>query len=795
MSAANDSLPESLGATLGASFRVERELKGGGMSRVFLVSDDALGRHIIVKVLAPALAEGVSQERFMREIRTLARLQHPHIVPVLSAGLVAGLPYYTMPYVAGESARARLDSGTMPIREVVSVLRDVAKALEFAHAQGVVHRDIKPDNVLLSGTSAVVSDFGIAKAVTSSRTNGAASETLTTVGSSVGTPAYMAPEQALADPAVDHRADIYAFGVTAYELLTNMLPFAERTASALMKAHIGERPTPILSRRSDIPPQLARLVMRCLEKDPARRPASASELVQSLDSVSGSFQAARVGRRRIAAPALAALLAVGTIGAILWRARRGDASTPAPAVAVLPFENLSGDSASEYFSDGMTEQLLGDLSRASGLRVAPRTASFALKGRHVGASAAAAQLHVDHVVTGSVRRAGDRVRIEVQLVDRRDTPRWSRRFDRRLDDIFAVQEEIARAITSALKASLAPNIPSRATDAVTYDLYLRAQHQRRARRASAAEGRARLDSSIALLRQALARDSSFAPAWADLSTTYRSMSEYVLPRSVLPLAKEAARRAVELDPSDGSAGLAFANMLLNVDWNWDAAEREYRRVLELHPDYAAAHRDYASFLYSCRRYDEVLEHLTRADELEWRQQTDTVNLRARQLVSHARTYVLMGREAEARATFERAVLLAPNDWNVHWIYGASLIALDPSTAVRELETTRRLRGDVLPQLTHLGLAYAYAGKLDSARSITAEVMRRARASYVPKDQLFMLYLVLGDRRTAFRWLEQAIDERHYWLPYLNGNPMTARVRRDPEFRAMMKRIGVPETAL
>lgn len=279
---------EQLQATLSAAYTLDRELGGGGMSRVFLAEETALGRQVVVKVLPQELLAGVNVERFNREILLAAKLQHPHIVPVLSAGETRGLPYYTMPFVEGESLRARLaQHGALPITEAVSILRDVAKALAYAHQHGIVHRDIKPDNVLLTGGSATVTDFGIAKAISAARTPGSA-QTLTQVGTSIGTPTYMAPEQAAADPSSDHRADIYSFGCLAYELIAGRPPFTDMTPRKLLAAHMAETPRHLAELRLDAPASLVELVMRCLAKDPGDRPQHAVELVRALESVASS---------------------------------------------------------------------------------------------------------------------------------------------------------------------------------------------------------------------------------------------------------------------------------------------------------------------------------------------------------------------------------------------------------------------------------------------------------------------------------------------------------------------------
>ncbi|MDB4909018.1 MAG: protein kinase [Gemmatimonadetes bacterium] len=279
-------LRDQLQACLGAGYSIERELGGGGMSRVFVATENALGRRVVVKVLPPELTGDVNVDRFHREIRLAAQLQHPHIVTVLSTGEMNGLPYYTMPFVRGESLRGRLSRGEiMPIVEVVGLLGDVAKALLEAHENGVVHRDIKPDNILISGGAAVVADFGIAKAISVSRTQPGGGASITQVGLAVGTPTYMAPEQASGDPDTDHRADIYAFGCLAYEMLTGRPPFVHLASHKQLAAHLSETPDPVVLHRDDTPPELAALVMHCLAKDPDKRPQSAAELLVVLDAM------------------------------------------------------------------------------------------------------------------------------------------------------------------------------------------------------------------------------------------------------------------------------------------------------------------------------------------------------------------------------------------------------------------------------------------------------------------------------------------------------------------------------
>jgi len=371
-------LRDRLQASLGETYRLDRELGGGGMSRVFVAKDMRLDREVVVKVLSPDLAAGVNSERFHREILVAAQLQHPHIVPVLAAGETDGLPYFMMPYVAGESLRRRLDGGKpLVVVNAVAVLRDVARALAYAHEHGVVHRDIKPDNVLVAGGSAAVTDFGIAKALSSSRTFGAG-ENLTRIGNSLGTPAYMAPEQVAADPNADHRIDIYSFGAMAYELLTGHAPFHGRPPHAVLSAHLTESPERLETRAPQVPPALAALVMKCLAKNPADRPQTADEIVRALERVdlSGDWRAPLAekaasggARRRTAAMIAAVVIALAAGGWMLWERFRTRAPAPnRDMVAVVPFRVATADPALHYLREGMLDLLAAKLTGEGGMR-------------------------------------------------------------------------------------------------------------------------------------------------------------------------------------------------------------------------------------------------------------------------------------------------------------------------------------------------------------------------------------------------------------------------------------------
>ena len=441
-------LVERLREQLGSTFAIERELGGGGMSRVFLGRDLGLDREVVIKVLSPGLAATVSVERFRREIMLAAALHHPNIVPVLSAGEVDGLPYFLMPFVRGESLRTRLRRGPLSIRETIATLKDVARALSYAHDRGIVHRDIKPDNILLSSGAATVVDFGVAKAITAARRpeSAPADATMTGAGISLGTPAYMSPEQASADPNVDQRADLYSLGVVAYEMLVGVPPFHGRPHASLLAAHVQETPPQITARRNDVPQPLTALVMRCLEKNPAARPRSAADVLRSLDDTdlsTGALAAARRGpiwRWRWAAAAGAALLAVLALYAVVAEPEAA-ASSPL-SIAVSPLQAVNADAREQAIAASMTSELLTAVSLVPGLRVSQG-------GGSAGPASAAPAMRLE----GTVYREGSRVRINLRLLDLpRDSTMWAIAREGSADSSFAVQDSVRRVAAAAINA-------------------------------------------------------------------------------------------------------------------------------------------------------------------------------------------------------------------------------------------------------------------------------------------------------------------------------------------------------
>jgi len=580
-----DTLRDRLQEALGRDYRVERELGGGGMSRVFQAVEVELDRAVVVKVLPPEMAADVSVERFRREIQVAAGLQHPHIVPLHAAGRAGDLIYYTMPLVEGESLRARIErEGPMPVTTAIAILRDVAGALAYAHRRGVVHRDIKPDNVLVSGDHALVTDFGVAKALGSSTGGGPG---ITTAGVAVGTPSYMAPEQAAGESDVDHRADIYAVGVLAYELLTGQPPFAGRSVQQLLVAQLTEVPTPVGTRRSDLPSGLERVVMQCLERDPNRRFQSAEDLVGALNHLvtSGALPAgpgvARLRRVRLSHVVLGvvALAAVGW-GLLTRLPRAGAPASSAATIAVLPFAVRGGDDIA-YLGDGIVNLLSTSLDGAGDLRsVDPRALLGAVRRQGGGAldpdraAAIAATFGAGSYVLGDIVQAGERLRINAALYNR-GGPRPTRAavtVEGDAADVFRMVDALARLL--AARSNIPGGRVTRIAAVTTGSLpalkaYLEGETEFRAGRFNAA---------VDAFEAAVAADTAFALAYYRLSVA----TEWALrPDDATAAAELAVRHAARLSPHDR----ALLDALLAARrGDFVDAERRYRAIVALYPD-------------------------------------------------------------------------------------------------------------------------------------------------------------------------------------------------------------------
>jgi len=786
----SDHLRSHLESSLGASYTIERELGGGGMARVFVATERALGRRVVIKVLSRELAAEVSAKRFEREIRLAASLQQANIVPVLSAGETDGIPHYTMPFVEGLSLRDRLERDQrVPQSEVISILRDIGRALSYAHERGVVHRDIKPENVLLSGEAAVVTDFGIAKAIASSRSAESreprAEGTVTQIGTSVGTPAYMAPEQISSDPSIDHRADMYSFGCLAYELISGRPPFQSASVQGLFAAHLSERPVPLAERSPDTPVELADMVMQCLEKDPALRPQSAREILSVLEgtttppSVTARFLRRVSTRRRAATLAAVTVAIVATAVAIASSRNGGDESVP--SVGVIPFLNVSGDSADEYLADGMADGLATALGKVSGIKVASRSLGYQYRGRRdLDARTVGAALGVTHVLHGSLRRLGDQLRVSAQLTSASDNEEvWSESYDRRVTDAFAVQDEITRLVATALPRQLragSSELPASANAGTSnpdaYDLYLRGRFllQRRGRGVRQA---------ILNLEQAIAKDRNFARAHAAYALALELLPyfERVKADSLGLLAIPAARHALAIDSTLAEAHTALA-MAYQHRYQWPQADQSYRRATAAEPPDADAYIQYGRFLFYTRTVTEALPFFERARQL------DPNSAVASSWVGHM--LELSGRTEEALVYLRRAMEIdSTNPPSLLMISQAHLHAGKPDSSRFYAERLWR----VWPQW-HGAAAVAFAALGDRERAITA---LRELESSGRIDFNIGIHAALGDSTRWFDIVERATAAGEIWPTYFSLSERHLDfMRGSARFAAVVRSVNLDE---
>ena len=692
-----------LQSALADRYTIERELGAGGMATVYLAHDLRHDRQVALKVLRQELTAALGAERFHREIQIAAKLQHPNILPLLDSGEAAGLLYYAMPYVEGQSLRERLArEGALPVPDTVRILRDVVDALTEAHAHGVVHRDIKPENIMLRGRHALVTDFGVAKAVSEATGR----QTLTTAGVALGTPAYMAPEQASADPHLDHRVDIYAVGAVAYELLTGRPVFMGTTPQMVLSAHVTEAPQPITRHREAVPRALEALVMRCLAKQPADRWQSAEELLPQLEALatpSGGITPAetqpvpaaphaRSRWRRTAVFGIGAVVVIaGALVVGRWlRSVASGPRHPRTAVAVLPLENLSAGGPQAYFAAGLQDEVLTQLSKVGALTVISRTSVMGYQGTTKPLRQIADELTVGTIVEGSVQVVGNRLRVNVQLIDAAtDRHLWAEQYDRTLDDAFAVQSEIAQRIVEAVGATLTGAEAGAIAAAPTanpeaYRLYLQGlEYLRR-------PGYLRKDveSAQQLFERSLALDQSFALAHAALSETYGRVFWWGYDPSPARAARqrEEAEAALRMAPA-----LPQAHAAMGLAYYW--GRRDYQRALD---EFAIALKGLpgdvvlvADVGYVHRRlgnWSEALASFEKAAQLDPRDATLFMDL-------GGTTYEAMHRYREAVRAFDRASSLAPDLYQAAvekgWAYARWQGQLDTLKVVLS-----RLRSDV-----------------------------------------------------------------------------------------------------
>jgi serine/threonine protein kinase/Tfp pilus assembly protein PilF len=727
-------------AALADRYVIERQLGQGGMAIVYLAHDVRHDRRVALKVLRPELGALVGVERFLAEIKVTANLQHPNLVPLFDSGEAGGLLFYVMPFIEGESLRDLLTRDRqLPIDEALHLTREIADALAYAHSLGVVHRDVKPENILLAGGHALVTDFGIARAVSV-----AGGPRVTETGMAVGTPAYMSPEQAMAEPQLDGRSDLYSLACVLYEMLAGEPPYTGPTAQAILARRFTDPMPSLRAVRDTVPDFVEGAIRRALARAPADRFATVTAFADALSK-----------------PA---------------------ADQPRPrSVAVLPFLNLSADPENEYFADGITEDVIAQISKIRALDVISRTSVMSFKGRQQGLREIAARLQVATLLEGSVRRVGDRVRIVAQLIDAEtDQHLWAETYDRQLTDIFAIQMEVALHIAAALKAELSPDERARigkepTSDVRAYQLYLQGRH---CFIRYTEEG---IHQAIKYFEEAIERDPRYALAYASVAMAYTELGEVgtLSPDEAYPRAKAAASRALALDPELGEAHCTVAFGKFVYDFDWTGAEKEFKRALELSPSNADTYDLYGRLCSALERYDEAIAMQQRAQEL------DPLAHRA----DVATAFLRAGRYDEALEAAGRAIALdrdyARGHSTIGWAYlgkgrlDEGLAALERAVALSP--------GDTL-WLAQLGQAYALAGKVDRAREILAQLEEQSRTRYVSPYHMAYVYTGLGQQDRAMDCLERAYEQRAGAVYGIGGSFLFAPLRSHPRFKALLRRM-------
>ncbi len=794
-------------------YRILGKIGEGGQGTVYQALDTKLGRKVVLKVLPSELtAREASLKRFEREAKLASALDHQHICTILDLHEVEGVHFIVMQYVDGRNVRELVSGKPLDLGAAVSIAIQVADALAAAHARGIIHRDIKPGNVMVTDSGQVkVLDFGLAKLMDETATHGEGihQTQLTELGVPYGTATAAAPEQA-AGRRVDHRADIFSTGVLLYEMLTGTWPFHGQSTVEVRYAVLHETPVPISEKRGEQSPLIIR-IQEILDRAMAKRPGDRYQRIEEMRddlravlreidpdaSQAVSFSSSIPPREHSNFDLLQKLtehraIPMALIGVVLLAAfylvftllRQGN-EQGIKSLAVLPFINVNADPNTEYLSDGITESLINSLSQLPSIKVRSRNAVFQYKGRVGDLSSIGRELNVNGVLTGSVEKQEDRISVNVELVDSRDDSHiWGHRYTREISDLPRFQEELSRDITNRLRVRLSGEEQRQIaktydTNAEAYHLYLQGRFYWNKR---TAEG---LQIGIRYFTSATEKDPNYAPAFSGLADCFWLLNVYnVEPATESRVkAREAASRALELDERLAEAHASLASISYRYDWNWSEAEQHFRRAIQLKSDYATAHQWYSALLAAMGRFDEANAEALRAHELE--PFSPTINSDVGRHLYFARRY------EESLAVHRRTLAMDPNFARAYFEIGYVLTQMGKTEeAIAQFQQALALDKESLAALTGLGFAYGVAGKKDQALETVAELKKRSLRRYVSPYHYAVVYAGLGDHNQALHHLEQAAEERFNWLVFLWVEPQFDKVKGDRRFEELKKRVGL-----
>lgn len=730
-----------------SNYKILEKIGEGGMGIVYKAEDAKLKRTVALKFLpAEFTKDPQARARFVQEAQAAAALDHPNICTIFEINEAEGQTYIAMAYVQGKSLKDKISSGPLDIPEALDIAVQVAEGLKHAHGRGIIHRDIKPGNIMLTETGqAKIMDFGLAKLERGAD--------LTRTMTIMGTAAYMSPEQARGET-VDHRTDIWSLGCVLFEMLSSRRSFPGEHEQALLYSILNEPPRTISRLRKDFPAQLETIIHKCLEKDPRNRYQDAAELAEALKSFEKPAQEARQ-----------------------------------PSIAVLPFVDMSPQKDQEYFCDGIAEELINGLTHVRDLRVVARTSAFAFKRKDLDVRDIGRTLNVDTVLEGSIRKAGNKLRITAQLIKVEDGFHlWSEKFDREMEDIFAIQDEISKAIVDNLKIKLLAeekaDIEKRHTDdPEAYNLYLKGVHftLRPSLEAS--------DTALDYFRKAIDRDPNFALAYAGIATVYANLGIMSLapPAEVLPKAKAAFQKALELDGRLAEAHFYSAYIAFYYEWDWETAERSFGRALTINPGNATSHAMYAWLCLSRRRFEEAVREIKLA-----------LNLDPLMPLFYAFSVGIhwsVGKFDEAISEFQKAIEMDPNSGLAYFHVGVAYsLKREFEKAITAFQKSKELAVYSGWADCWLGFIYAGRGEKQEAEKILEDMLAEKKKTYVSSANIAWLWGALGNFDKAFEYFDKAYEERDTLMPFVHiyTKMFVPKIEEDPRFKALLKKMKLDE---
>ena len=765
-------------------YQILEKIGAGGMGVVYKAQDTKLDRNVALKFLPVRLTASHEEiSRFEQEAKAISALNHPNIETIHDVDEVDGQKYLVLEYIQGGTLKSKLkqlksEDKAFSLCEVIDYGIQMAEGLAHAHKRQIIHRDVKTENIMLTEEGKVkLTDFGLAKL------RGAVQKTKT--GSTLGTAAYMSPEQVRGEE-VDCRSDIFSMGVVLYELVTSHLPFQGEYEAALCYATLNENPPPIRSVRADVPLGFEKIIHRCLEKDKEKRYQRAQEIVADLQvvhrEISGS---ATTKTKRSEAPWMVIVVAVllAAAGIFIFNPKSGPTSAKSQSIAVLPFENLSGSKEDEYFSDGITDDIIAQLSKNTQLKVISRTSIMQYKGTNKNVREIGKDLDVRTVLEGSVRRAGNQVRIVAQLIDAQNEGHlWADTYDKEMTQVFAIQSDVAQRIAVSLKTKLSPSDIARIEKKQTenteaYQLYLKGRFYWNRRTAPD------FQRASGFFNQAIEKDPNYALAFAGLASTYDILPEYGFPaREHYQKAKAAVKKALELDATLAEAHAVLGSILSNYEFDWAGAENEFKRAIELNPNYPTTHHWYSMNLACLRRYDEAIAEAVRAQELDPLSLTINANL--------GRIFYWVRQLDRAIVQCNKTIELDPNfPWTYHVLGSIYEVQGKFEEAVKAYQKAIVLAGRDPILLSNLGYAYAKTGRKKDALKALDELLAYSRNGYSVSYNIALIYWGVGDKGKTFEWLGKAYEELGPGLINLSADLLWESLRSDARFIALLEKMG------